>query len=364
MVGAVCNGIELNEQTSVLVRDRRTGKQRLETKEQLFFPTADEDIVEVRKLQTLADYEVLVLKDRDGAFSFRHGGSGAPGSRSFFVPPYSEVVKLVWSRGRRREKRDLCIERIDCRPQYMSFEFNCRTSDNVELVLEGTFFWQIVDVPLMIQNTGDASGDVCNHARSQFIQLIARISLQEFMNSFNEIARKAHVGDDQFYTSRGVKIHTLEVTGYRCADDSTAKILEVIVQETTNRMNRLSQQESENEVLIHRLKGEIDQAKLNSELLEIQHAQRKEEARIHGMAEAEKVLAFVAGLESAVPSLQERLDLWRVLRKQDALLSVSQGPAHLYFTPSDCNLSIEHHEHSGRHTAVPQIADGQDKSNE
>ena len=26
--------------------------------------------------------------------------------------------------------------------QFMSFEFNCRTADNVELVLEGTFFWQ------------------------------------------------------------------------------------------------------------------------------------------------------------------------------------------------------------------------------
>jgi len=32
--------------------------------------------------------------------------------------------------------------RFDCRAQFMSFEFNCRTSDNVELVLEGTFFWE------------------------------------------------------------------------------------------------------------------------------------------------------------------------------------------------------------------------------
>ena len=27
--------------------------------------------------------------------------------------------------------------------QYMSFEFNCRTSDNVEMILEGTFFWEV-----------------------------------------------------------------------------------------------------------------------------------------------------------------------------------------------------------------------------
>ena len=48
-----------------------------------------------------------------------------------------------WSRGRRREIRDLAISRFDTRAQFMNFEFNCRTSDNVELVLEGCFFWEV-----------------------------------------------------------------------------------------------------------------------------------------------------------------------------------------------------------------------------
>ena len=33
---------------------------------------------------------------------------------------------------------------------------------------------------------------------------------------------------------RGIKIHSLEVTRYQCADSSTAAILEAIIQETTN----------------------------------------------------------------------------------------------------------------------------------
>ena len=49
----------------------------------------------------------------------------------------------------------------------MSFEFNCRTADNVELVLEGTFFWEVVDLQAMYQRTWDTTGDVCNHARSK-----------------------------------------------------------------------------------------------------------------------------------------------------------------------------------------------------
>ena len=61
----------------------------------------------------------------------------------------------------------------------MSFEFTCRTKDNVELVLEGTFFWEIVNLPLMVATTGDTTGDICSRARSQFIKHCARTTLKE-----------------------------------------------------------------------------------------------------------------------------------------------------------------------------------------
>merc|ERR1719327_2551442 len=149
----------------------------------------------------------------------------------------------------------------------MNFEFNCRTNDNVELVLEGTFFWQVTDVETMVRMTGDTTGDICNHARSRFISLVSKVTLKVFMESFNQIAAQAQSKDDDFYTKRGVAIHTLEVTRYQCADQSTATILEQIIQETTNRMNRLSQAESENEVNLFRTQGDIEQERLNGALL-------------------------------------------------------------------------------------------------
>ena len=36
---------------------------------------------------------------------------------------------------------------------FMSFEFNCRTADNVELILEGTFFWEVIDLQTMFKCT-------------------------------------------------------------------------------------------------------------------------------------------------------------------------------------------------------------------
>merc|ERR1712151_256343 len=287
----------------------------------------------------------MIIKDAEGSFRYFYGGAGkaAAGgqqSRFFFLPAYAEIVKLNWSRGRRREKRDLYIDRFDCRAQYMSFEFNCRTKDNVELVLEGTFFWEVTDLALMVRTTGDTSGDICNHARSQFIKHVARVNLKEFMDDLNTISSKVYSEDLSFYASRGVTVHSLEVTSYQCAEVSTSKVLQQIIQETTNRMNRLSQQESENEVLIFKMQGQKEKTKLNGDLLEIQQQHRQKQAKSAGNAEAEQVAAFMAGLNTDVPNLPDRVSIWQTLRKKETLAAVAEGKAHLYYTPNDVDLSI------------------------
>jgi len=299
----------------------------------------------------MGEHEAVVLKDKEGKYDIRFGDPAKGTERAFFLPPDCEIVTLRWSRGRRRETRDLEIKLFDTRPQYMSFEFNCRTSDNVEMVLEGTFFWEVVSIADMLRFTGDAPGDVCAHARSCFIQLISKVTLQQFMDTFNEIARQAHSSDDEFYTRRGIKIHSLEVTRYQCADRSTAKILEQIIMETTNRMNRLSCQESENEVQLAKLHGAVEQENAKSAVLAIQQQHAIESARSEGQAEAERCVAFLKHVQSSddgsddgsaiVGSPKLAQELWHALRKHDALKAVAQGNATVYFTPQDANLTIE-----------------------
>jgi len=342
--GGKKKAVEIDGEHAAVVRDKRTGHVRLVTEHQLFVPDPYESIEEIRQLIKLADHEAVIVKDSDGAFGYYYGSDekralGQP--RSFFLPPHAEIVKLCWSRGRRREKRDLYIERFDTRAQYMSFEFNCRTKDNVELILEGTFFWEVVDLPRMVQSTGDTSGDMCSHARSEFIKHVAQVTLKEFMDDINCISRRVYQDDQHFYQSRGVKVHSLEVTRYACAEESTSEVLQQIIQETTNRMNRLSQAESENEVKIFRMQGQIEQEKLSGELLNIRHEHLQNEAKVHGSTEADRIAAFIDGLAKDVPNLQDRINMWQTLRKTDALTAVSQGGATLYYTPNDVNLSIE-----------------------
>jgi regulator of protease activity HflC (stomatin/prohibitin superfamily) len=312
------------------------------TEKKLYFPTADEEVLEVRKLIQLADYEGCIVRDKDGHDTFFFGKNAS--ERSFFLPPHSQLVTLLWSRGRRRERRDLRIQKIDLRPMYMSFEFNCRTSDNVELILEGTFFWEVTDLKMMVQVTGDTSGDVCNHARSKFIEGVSKVTLQEFMRDFNKIAEEVHKGDDSFYKQRGVLIHSLEVSGYKCAEATTAQILEQIIQETTNRMNRLQQQESENEVQLNQIKGDIEEERARGELLTIQTENSNKRSAMEGLAEAERAKQFLNYLKSDVPDLNDRIALWNVLRKEDALGKLSDGNVKMFFTNSDL-VSLEHHEH-------------------
>eukprot|EP00811_Abedinium_folium_P025720 NODE_3687_length_1999_cov_12.727564.p1 GENE.NODE_3687_length_1999_cov_12.727564~~NODE_3687_length_1999_cov_12.727564.p1 ORF type:complete len:281 (-),score=90.67 NODE_3687_length_1999_cov_12.727564:360-1202(-) len=268
----------------------------------------------------------------------------APGQpRAFFLPPYCEIQKIWWSRGPRRERKGDFFERFDLRPHFMKFEFNCRTSDNVELVLEGVLFWEIMNLPQMFLKTGDTSGDIVYHMRSQFIQAVSSVNLKDFMETLHIIANKILAADTEFYESRGLKVHSLEVTRYQCSDTSTSEILSQIIQETTNRMNRISQVESESEVNIYRTQSKVEQARLQSELWAIQQQQAEVEAHVAGESEADRVKAFFSGIEPEVPDLEDRVRMWQVLRKREALAAVANGSANLYFTPSDVDLSIQTH---------------------
>merc|ERR1712187_262508 len=186
-----------------------------------------------------------------------------------------------------------------------------------------------------VRKTGNLPGDIYNQIRSQFIKHVARNDLKDFMGNLHGISNQIFEEDVSFYTSRGIKIHSLEVTKYMCAEKRTSEVLQQIIEETTNRLNRLSQAESENEVNLFKMQGQIQNETLHSDLLKIQHEHQKSEAQVAGAAEAERVEAFVSKLEEKVPKLEDRIDMWKVLRKNDALHTVSEGGANLYYTPND-----------------------------
>ena len=99
-------------------------------------------------------------------------------------------------------------------------------------------------------------------------------------------------------------------------------------------------QESENEVRIKRVSGEIEAEEMKRKLLEIQRENAQVAAQMEGEAEAIRVDAFLEGLGDRV-SQADAVAIFNTLRKQDMIGKLSEGTASVYFTPAEVDLSIE-----------------------
>merc|ERR1711988_1004974 len=348
--GGVKKAVNVDEHNGVLIRNEDVGTLELITTHGLFIPGPYQNILQVQKKIILEEYERMAYKDMTGKFIYVSGDSE---DRNFFLPPFCEVVTQQWSTDLRKEHME-CEEvwRFDMRPSYMNYEFNCRTIDNVELVVDVSFYWQIIDVQSMIERTADAPGDICTHARSMIIQAVSSITLMTFLEKFNDVIRKgAGVGTgddvvpDPFYVQRGVELLSVEVLQFKCSNPDTDKTLQAIIKETAERLKKKENQKGENEVAISKLEGEIEQEKLNKQLIEIKKSHLKTESRIEGEAEYHKVVAFLGGVtgvgadEVKVP-LEEAVTIYQMLRKLDSVKHLSESNSTLYLTPDDVNLSV------------------------
>lgn len=330
IVGSIKEGVHVDEKTAVLIRDIGDGSLKLIEEAQVYIPKVHEEIVEVREKIVLEHHETMIIQTPEGRYRFIEGATDG----SFFLQPHESVVALQWSSGIEKNERGLSIQRIDSRPKYMWYNFGIRTKDNVELQLDITFFWQITHVQKMLATTDDAPGDVCSHARSRIIQSISKVTLEEFLENFNSIVKAAILDDgDEFYHDRGTVIHSVEVRSVNCQDDSTQKILQEIIRETTDRLNRLQKQESENEVSLNQMRGEIEREQLKEDLLNVQSEHAKREAQISGQAEALRVQTFFENLGDDMP-FENKLNIYMTMKKQESIETISQGNANLYFTPN------------------------------
>lgn len=334
--GGPKRGVNVDSETAVLVRDRGTGQQRLIKEKQLYRPTAEDVIVEERKVIRMEPYHAaVVLDNRTGGMEYRKG------PLNFFLEPHTQLLHMNWSTGLRKESRNLRITLFDTRPHFMWYDFEARTKDNVELSLSVTFFWSAADLKAMVATTDDAPGDICSHARSTIIQAVSLLRMEEFLQSFNRVVTEAVMGSDLgFYSKRGCEIFEVEVRAVECKDRETQAILNAIIQEQTNRMNRLQKQESENEVRVRKVAGEIEAERMNAELLAVKTEHSRITSEMEGAAEATRVAAFLRGIAADVPKEADRLEVFRVLRKGEALGQLAKGSSKLFFTPSDVDLKI------------------------
>merc|ERR1711988_1260305 len=357
----VQSAVDFDGETAVLVQSKETGQVRLVEKRGLFFPEAQDEILDVRKLIRVQPHEVAIVRDNAGQYTFHSGASSGKGA-AFFLPPHCDLVTMYWgsaaspdevannkvASGQKTMNFKVPVTKIDTRAQYAFFEYEVRTSDNVALLLEGTIFWQVVDVPTMIMRTGDPKGDMWYHARSAMIQAVSKVTLEVFMAEFNDIVSNASQVDDAFYSERGCKLHAIEVTKYQCIDQKTSSVLQEIIQETTNRINRMQKQQSDNDVQREQMSGEIEVEKQRTALIQARCDNDRMRAIIEGEADglrlAKSTSTFFSSSSEEVPDMESRLQLFRFFQDQRETTKrtdhLASGNAQLFVAPQDVNLKV------------------------
>jgi len=106
-------------------------------------------------------------------------------------------------------------------------------------------------------------------------------------------------------------------------------------------MNRLSQAESENEVNIFKMGGMIEQEKLKTKLMEIQHEHLESSAKATGGAEARQSAAFMKVLERAGVPPADRVTMWETVRRCERVSKMAESDCQLYYSAKDIDLSLE-----------------------
>merc|ERR1719183_1357344 len=141
----------------------------------------------------------------------------------------------------------------------------------------------------------------------------------------------------------------MEVTSFECVDEQTAKVLQEIIQETTNRINKLQAQESANEVMAAKLAADVTlEKKQGLEYLKAKAENDKLEASIggesSGLTLAKRASTFMSGLNSALPDSAQRFQLYKLqetLQAKNAdTKNLASGSAKLFLTPQDLNLKL------------------------
>jgi regulator of protease activity HflC (stomatin/prohibitin superfamily) len=354
-IGDIRKGYHVNSEQALVVESADTGEQRLFTTPCTFFPSAYENVVAIRPLLRVEPHESVVIMDTDGAFKFYNPILQTAKGESFFLPPYHSLVTMYWSTGNPDEQDEYeALTKIDLRAQYLFFDFEVRTSDNVRLKIAGTVFWQVTDVQKMIRATRDTRGDIWHRSRNVLIAAVGSVKLNDFMEQLNDIVEGAFEDDkaSPFYDDRGLMVHSMEVTQYETIDDSTSAVFEEIIRETTYRINRMEKQTSDNEVAEAKLRADVILEKNRTELLKTRADNEKSLSIADGENAGLKLAAgadiFINSLATEIPNITDRVQLYKLhqelAKRNMTSANLAKGGAQLFVAPQDMNLRLQMHE--------------------
>jgi len=234
------------------------------------------------------------------------------------------------------------VQRIDQRLQQLFFQYDdVRTNDNIEFEVEGTIFYQIVDVPQMIRATDDPTGDIWHRLRAQIHQAASTYDYAGFLTSLTNLT--GHVKARElsefvgFYDVRGIRLYDLQLIEVELKDKELEhNIVDAMALEAIDRINRVNSEVSEAEVEIVRLNGvyNVDAARAeNTRSIEAIEAANALQAEGHAAAlrlaqQANAQSLELAAIGDKIAAEQAKAGLLAVLRNNTLQEAERLGAQH------------------------------------
>merc|ERR1711988_360021 len=310
--------------------------------------------------------EAVVVRNFEGQLTVYDGTDGGA-SMPFFLEARSNIVVMKWSvygmpgADGKQSVAKAILDKIDMRIQRTFYTYSVRTNDNVQLLLMGTIFWRVENVTKMVLGTSDPSGDVWHHCRSSFMQAVSNTSFDDFMGSFNRLAKDAYDRDvaDGFYEERGVTLLSMEVTRFEAVDEETRDTLRKINEETTKQITLLKKQEGENAVAAAKMRADMALAEesthaelklenYRTSLIERQMRNNliREKADAEGAAQpfAQQARSFITALNETGVNIDKGLGLYQALKQAEHhnvdTKNLASGKANMFLTSKDVQLNM------------------------
>lgn len=89
-----------------------------------------------------------------------------------------------------------------------------------------------------------------------------------------------------------------------------------LIKEKASRIRTLAQQEEENDRILAELDGQIKAEKKQGELCAVRKEYIRENAKMDGLSEGEKISEFFNSLHDGM-SMEQRMEIWRSLENKD-----------------------------------------------
>jgi len=284
------------------------------------------------------------------------------------LEPYEIPVTMEWSvydlaHSSGKNVPRATIEKIDMRRKSIYFTFEARTKDNVKLTLNGTIYWKPLATPpstaagqepvvLMIKNTADPTEDIWYHCRSKMIQAVGNTGIEEFTANMTQVSNQAFqnvIGDATFYSSRGLEVEDMELSGKEPVEPRTKEILDQITTMGIDLRNQLAKQETANQVALEELQANLVLEQSRQQLIEAESSNLILEARTQGeaegLAELEGVKTFLDDLGAAVSDESERIALYRMHEvmkgRTTDIQNMKNGNVKLFMTPDNMDIRMD-----------------------